>query len=131
MDRRSEPRVEINQTAELTILGEPDRKVTALLKNLSGRGLSVLTDCAIPLGTPVRLDVNDSVMLGEICYCASTSEGLICGIQLEQALHSVADLTRLVARLMMEDTGSRPASRDRRSRAESPSRDERGTSVRS
>jgi hypothetical protein len=78
-----------------------------MLKNLSGRGLRLITGCPIQLGTAVRIDVNDSVLLGEVCYCSSTTEGLVCGVQLEQALNSVGDLTRLVSRLMMEDTGSR------------------------
>jgi hypothetical protein len=82
--------------------------VPATLKNLSGRGLRLITGCAIQLGTAVRIDINDSVLLGEVCYCSSTPDGLVCGVQLEQALNSVGDLTRLVSRLMMEDTGSRP-----------------------
>jgi hypothetical protein len=76
--------------------------VPATLKNLSGRGLRLITGCAIQLGTAVRIDINDSVLLGEVCYCSSTPDGLVCGVQLEQALNSV------VSRLMMEDTGSRP-----------------------
>jgi len=107
VDRRTEPRFELDQTVVLTILGDTDRSLPAKLKNLSGRGLRLITDIPIKLGTAVRIDVGDSMLLGEVCYCSSSPDGLVCGVQLEQALNSVADLTRLVSRLMMENMDSR------------------------
>jgi hypothetical protein len=85
--------------------------------------MRLITGCPIKLGTAVRIDINDSVLLGEVSYCSSTPDGLVCGVQLEQALNSVGDLTRLVSRLMMEDRGSRPDG--------DPVKDDRRVAVRS
>jgi hypothetical protein len=69
--------------------------------NLSGRGLSLTTKIPVPVGTAVRIDVNDNILLGEVCHSSESGPSeFVCGVRLEQALTAVHDLSRLVSGLM-------------------------------
>jgi len=99
MDRRREHRFVTDQSVELVILGsEPgaDVRLPSRLLNLSGRGLTLLSTRQIPSGTPLRVNVNDTVLLGELCHCTKAEGGYLCGVRLEQALTSVGDLSQLM-----------------------------------
>jgi len=107
MEKRAFPRTQAAQTAKLTVLEQPSYTLTAEVLNLSGRGAGLRVEQQIPTGTPVRLDLKDSLFLGEVCRCASTEGGFLVGLQLEQALTDVASLDRLVNRLLVFDRRSR------------------------
>lgn len=75
--------------------------------NISGRGISLTTQCSVPVSSAIRLDVNDNVLLGEVCHSRQTGPAeFICGIRLEQALSSVGDLSKLVSGIMGAATRS-------------------------
>jgi len=107
VDERRDLRFETNQAVNLTILNsssrEADQQLPARLVNVSGRGISLTTKSVVPLNSAVRLDVNDMVLLGEVCHSreAGPSE-FICGVRLEQALTAVGDLSKLVSGIMGE-----------------------------
>jgi hypothetical protein len=95
------------QPVSLTILdgqsNDGDSRIAAFMENISGRGLSLVTGSKVPLGSAVRVDVNDNLLLGEVCHSAQTGPSeFVCGVRLEQALTSVNDLSRLVAVVMGE-----------------------------
>jgi hypothetical protein len=99
MERRREHRFVTDQPVELVLLGaQPgdDVSVPARLLNLSGRGLSLLCERQIPVGVPIRVNLNATVLLGELCHCTKADGGYLCGIRLEQALTSVGDLSQLM-----------------------------------
>jgi hypothetical protein len=106
MGQRRDFRFDTNQPVGVTILGgasQDDTHLKGCMVNLSGRGLSLTTESGIPVGSAVRIDVNDNILLGEVCHSRQTGQsGFVCGVQLEQGLTSVEDLARLVARLMGE-----------------------------
>lgn len=114
MERRREHRFETDQLVELVILGaEPgdDVRLQSRLLNLSGRGLTLLSERQLPAGTPVRVNLNDAVLLGELCHCTKADGGYLCGIKLEQALTSVGDLSQLMS-AVMESMSAKPATAD-------------------
>ena len=107
MDQRRDIRFETKQPVRLTILGkhsrEQDTHLTAVLVNLSGRGLSFTTESNVPIGSAVRVDVNDNILLGEVCHAKQTGpSSWLCGMNLEHSLHSVHDLRQLMSALMGE-----------------------------
>jgi hypothetical protein len=106
MGQRRDFRFDTNQAVGLTILGglsQQDTRLQGCMVNLSGRGLSLTTESNVPLGSAIRIDVNDQILLGEVCHSRQTGpSSFICGVQLEHALNSVEDLARLVTRLMGE-----------------------------
>lgn len=78
--------------------------VTATLLDLSGRGAGVIADAAIEVNAAVRVELGDRMLLGEVCYCARDEGRYRIGIQLRHSLTHLADLARLRARLLGEET---------------------------
>lgn len=71
--------------------------------NISGRGISLTTKSSVPASSAVRLDVNDNMLLGEVCHSRQTGPSeYICGVRLEQVLTAVGDLSNLVSGIMGE-----------------------------
>ena len=107
MGQRRDFRFETKQPVGLTILGRLSQDANiflpACIVNLSGRGLSLTTESCVPVGSAVRIDINDNILLGEVCHSRQTGpSAFVCGVQLEQALTDVHDLSRLMSRLMGE-----------------------------
>ena len=100
MDRRAEPRVPTDLIARLTVLAEPSITVEGRVINASGRGLRILVDAPVPVNLPVRIDTGDSVLLGEICYCAPEGGHFGVGLQLDEVLAEVSELARHVDTLL-------------------------------
>lgn len=104
---RRDFRFETNQLISLTILGrysrDADAHLSASMVNVSGRGISLTTEFSVPVSSAVRLDVNDNILLGEVCHSRQTGPSeFICGVRLEQALTAVGDLSKLVSGIMDE-----------------------------
>ena len=104
MERRIEPRFEVDQEVVLTLLGAASLSVVGRLSNLSGQGALIRIPEPLPLGAPVRIRWGDKLLLGEICHVGKDSDGYSAGIQLESSLTSVSDLQRLVAAVMGQRT---------------------------
>ena len=107
MGQRRDFRFETIQPVGLTILGkfsqDADIFLSACMVNLSGRGLSLTTESCVPVGSAVRVDVKDNILLGEVCHSRQTGpSAFVCGVQLEQALTGVHGLSRLMSGLMGE-----------------------------
>lgn len=117
MDKRNEPRFETSITVRLTILGSsagvPDKLVPASMIDISGRGLRLNTEVPVPVGSAVRVDFDDNILLGEVCHLGQTGPAsFTCGVHLEQALTAVNNLARLIEGIMGESrTKSRPETR--------------------
>jgi hypothetical protein len=71
----------------------------ARVSDFSGRGMRLLSPVPISPGSPVRIDIGDSLMLGEICYCREDEGGFSLGVILEQVLRGLTELARNVDRL--------------------------------
>ena len=107
-DRRLSPRQSAEESVVLTCLSSdpashPSTARTARIVERSAYGLRLETGEAIPLATLVRLDLDDSLLLGEVAWCARVGDGHHVGLQLEQSLQHLGDLRRLVASLLGED----------------------------
>ncbi len=102
LDRRREPRFSTDQQAELVLLGEGDRRLPVKVLNVSGNGLRFVVDQPLRADSAVRIDINNCILLGEICYSAPVPGGYLCGVELDQALTNVSDLMRLMAHVMGE-----------------------------
>jgi hypothetical protein len=67
-------------------------------KVLELKGKRLTLRCGVPLapGTPVRVDVDGALLLGEVACSESTAEMTALMIQISQVIPSVPDLTSLV-----------------------------------
>jgi hypothetical protein len=100
-----------DQPARLTLLGASQHTLTAQMVKLAGRCASIRLDKAVPHGTAVRIDLNDSLLLGEVSKCVSESDGFVATIGIVEAIPSLSDLAKLVAAVMNE---ARPVAPERK-----------------
>ena len=103
MDRRSEPRFDAQKNIVVTLLGDGGLSLPALAIELSGGGMRLLLNRAIPVGAAVKVETEDSLMLGEVCYCESQSSGFLLGLKVNQVLSNLSELARLNRRIMGEE----------------------------
>lgn len=110
-DQRSEPRLapRPEATAKMSILNgyEKSAPVTVRVLNFSGRGLRLRSETNLSAGTLVRLDLNSTMMLGEVCYTEPDGEGFAIGLRLEHSLLQTEGLVRLRQRFAEEESGDR------------------------
>jgi len=105
MDRRQHPRYETEAPVVITILSGGATTVEAVLEQLSGTGARISSPVALPPGTPLRLDLPDTMLLGESVHCQSAGERYVVGVHLEHSLNTVGELRRLMNALMIEGQG--------------------------
>ena len=94
MDKRCEPRFAADQSITITTLGDCRVRQTAQVKNCSGSGLGLVVHVAISAGTAVRIELEDSILLGEAMYSRPLPDGYFVGVQLEQAISGLRELRR-------------------------------------
>ena len=95
MEHRRDHRITTEQPVGLTILGAPERRLTATIKNSSGRGLGLILPEFVPTGAAVKIEIGDSIFLGEAMYCKAMEGGYFLGIELTEVLSGLAALNRM------------------------------------
>jgi hypothetical protein len=53
-------------------------------------------DRALPLDSAVRVDLGNSILLGEVCYSRPDNEGYVVGLMVDQVLHETVGLRPLM-----------------------------------
>ncbi len=102
-DKRTQARLPMAEPVELRVLGaSKSEPIQAILLNLSEGGAALVADHAICAGSAVRVLWGDTLLLGEVCYCAPESGRYRLGLQLRHSLSHLKDLERLRARLLGE-----------------------------
>jgi hypothetical protein len=94
MDQRREPRFAANQSVAVTVLCEPARHEVAVIKNASGRGLAIEFTEPIEPGTALKIELEDSMILGEAVYCSGQAGRHLVGVELDQVLCGLSQLGR-------------------------------------
>ncbi len=108
MERRSEPRYPADEPAKVTILGSEPCVISGRVVNLSGKGMRLMLEREAPVGAPVRVDVDGTILLGEVCYCARQGNSFCAGLELEHALTMSEELASLMRGLMEETRQDHP-----------------------
>jgi hypothetical protein len=102
VERTTDIQYRPDQTVPLNILGDSPEALTAQIVTLSGRRASLKVHGNIAAGTAVRIDLNDSMLLGEIAGCVSGVSGFVAHVEVIEAIPSMSDLARLVSAVMNE-----------------------------
>jgi hypothetical protein len=102
MEHRAETRFESEQIVRVATLGEPPEEFLAQIENVSGTGLRLLVDRFVPAGMPLKIEWNQILLLGDVCYCQPAERGFAIGLQLEHALLHTGELARLARALLGE-----------------------------
>lgn len=102
MERRQHPRIPVNSPVRFTTLLGDCIIADGKLEQLSGAGARVTSPVPLQPGTPLRLDLADTLLLGECVHCQAVEGGFALGIHLEHSLGNVGELRRLMSALMNE-----------------------------
>ncbi len=102
MERRREERFETDRQAIVTVLDGDKTSIAGRVVNASGRGLRLLVDRPIPVNSPVRVDLDGQLLLGEVCYTAPEGADVAVGLSLDQVLHDVTEVAKLVDAILGE-----------------------------
>jgi hypothetical protein len=72
-----------------------DRLLAATVVDASERGLRLTMQSPLPLDSAVRIDLQNELLLGEVCYCQQSPQGYVVGVELQQSLSNLNDLSNL------------------------------------
>jgi len=106
VEQRREPRFEADQAVHVIILTESRERLPARVRNASGRGLGLIMSRPVPSGAPLRIELDDAMVLGEAIYCRDEPDGFFVGIELDQMLVGLTELNRKLAAWEAESTPS-------------------------
>lgn len=87
----------------VTLLGEPEMRRNAQIKNMCSWGMALEMDCPAPPGAPLKIEFEDGTALGESVYCRESAGSYFIGVSLEQSLKSLANLAGV-----LEEIASKP-----------------------
>lgn len=108
MQRTKEVRFESGQSVLVDILSE-ENILTGRIVKFEGRASCVELNRSVALGAPVRIDLDDCMLLGEVGNCTSVGEQYHIQIELSQIIPSMTNLARLVSAVMSEGRSIAPA----------------------
>lgn len=109
MDIRYRP----DEVIRLQLLGPKEHTVSARMIDLSGRRAELELPEPVSLSAPVRVNLEDSMLLGEVCSCVRQGDSYRIAIEVSEAIPSLSSLARLVAAVMNEGRGEEVGRRDR------------------
>jgi hypothetical protein len=95
MENRRNNRIPLERPIVLTVLGDPELRIEASVKNASPRGIGIVAQQPLAAGTAVKIEIGDSMFLGEIMYCRAGEDGFFTGIELTEVLTGLAALSRM------------------------------------
>ena len=100
MERRREARIRTDKPVELTVLGSAEASGPAQAIEFSGHGLQVVLHRPIPVNAAVKVEGDDWMMLGEVCYCRQEGIHFVAGLKIDQTLENLDELSRLNENLL-------------------------------
>jgi hypothetical protein len=103
MEKRAGSRVPVNESACATLLNGAPEPFPVRIVNMSGTGMRILLERPLPQGALVKVDWEDTLLLGEVCYCEAVETGYAAGLELEHALLQTGELARLSRRLLCQE----------------------------
>jgi hypothetical protein len=109
MNQRHEPRFDADQWVSVTLFGEPDIRLQARIKNVSGRGIGLEFQCPVAIGTALKIVLDDAMLLGEVVYCRKEETSFYVGVELGQALCGLVELGQMLRAFSPEPSGPHPA----------------------
>lgn len=106
MERRREPRLAANEPVIVSELGHGGSYPHGgLIVEISGTSLTIKLPSAVGIGTAVKVEAWDRLMLGEVVRCEPAGEGFRLALKLSHSLRGLLALEKLSHAL----TGERAA----------------------
>jgi hypothetical protein len=86
--------------AAFTKLDDAKVAVQCPVLGLDGRTMQLKLPKWVDIGSPVKVEADDTLSLGEVSYCRPEGDGYLVWVELLQSLHNVAELSRLASALV-------------------------------
>ena len=86
--------------AALTCLDQTKPTHTCQVLGFNGHAMQLKLPQYLSLGSPVKIESDDTLSLGEVSYCHPEGDGYIVRVEILEALHNVNELTRLARALL-------------------------------
>ena len=87
LDLRKENRFPVDESAQITIEGEPETVIAGHVIDASESGLGLLLDTPLRCATKIRVDVNNRSLTGAVSYCLPKGDKHAVGVKLSHPLH--------------------------------------------
>jgi hypothetical protein len=88
-ERRAESRFRVDSPATITTLREPFANATCRLIDVSKNGMRLATAEPFGVGVNVKIQFQDSLVLGEVLRCSAENKEFVLGISIENAFFGV------------------------------------------
>jgi hypothetical protein len=96
MERRKQPRVDVDQEVTVTVLGNPDSEpFQAVAVEMSGCGMRILSPLRVPYQAAVKVQAGALLLLGEVIRVEDGERGYTLALKLRHSLSMLDDLYRL------------------------------------
>lgn len=113
MERRKEPRIDINQEVTITVLGEPDSPpFQATAVDMSGTGMRFISAHPVKYQAAVKVQTHELLLLGEVIRIEVCDRGHVVALKLQHSLDLLAVLHRLNQALRREGQTIDPLSQE-------------------
>jgi hypothetical protein len=109
MKQRREPRFETAESICITIFGEPDIQLPARVRNVSARGIGIELQGPVAVGAALKIEIDDTLLLGEVIYCRQDEACFYVGVELEHSLCGLEALAQNLRDFSGPPSGTQPA----------------------
>ncbi len=89
-ERRREPRFQLEEPAQITVLTPSRPLLHGAILDVSRQGLQLRVEQALPLSVPLQIRAGDFLLLGEAVFCAAHEGQFRAGVQIEQRIGPLA-----------------------------------------
>ena len=94
-ERRLETRFKMNQAVKVTLLGDSSESYWGEMVDVSATGLSFVMPARLAIGSLVKIEIDDAMVLGEVRHCAVRQDAPgrhLAGINIEHVLFGWREL---------------------------------------
>jgi hypothetical protein len=102
VERRRETRLKVRQPVTLTVLGDRGKITEACVLDVSSGGVQLRAPAPVPCGAPIKIDGDNTSMLGEVCRCVPAEGAYNVGVQLIDPSPTLLELEHLNRSLIGE-----------------------------
>lgn len=91
-DQRHAERHQLSHSAVVSVLGA-NQVLTGEIRNVSKGGTQLQLDQPLGVGSLLKIDYDNNLLLGEVVYCQQQETSWIAGIRIEHTLTGLTALT--------------------------------------
>ena len=87
MDHRRFPRYEADEGVRIICLTQPRDTFAGRLENISPFGVRLACPRNLPVGSLIKVELDEAILLGEVIYCQSQGQEYLTGLEVEEIVY--------------------------------------------